>query len=51
MWRGVLNIPTKEYLVLTPGEMQDLISCYQISNGIVEPQKAEQDEKYIPDLR
>jgi len=36
---------------LTPGEMQDLISCYQISNGIVDAKLVEPDEKYVPDLR
>lgn len=43
-----MNIPTDEFLLLTPGEMGDLIACYQISQGITKEAKA---EKYIPDLR
>lgn len=43
-----MNIPTEDFLLLTSGEMGDLIACYQISQGIAKEAK---HEKFIPDLR
>lgn len=36
-----------EFLVSTPGEIEDQIACYQIMQGIAEEKV---QEKYIPDL-
>ena len=38
----------KEFLLTTPGEIHDMIACYQIMQGIA---KEKADERYIPDLR
>lgn len=48
-WKGTLNLGLEEYMLLTPGMLRDLISCYQIAHGIAD--EGESDEKYIPDLR
>lgn len=47
-WKGILNLSLEEYLLATPGEMMDLISCYQVAHGIAD---IGEDEQYIPDLR
>ena len=44
----MLNLELKEFLLSTQGEIQDMIACYQIMQGIA---KEKVDEKYIPDLR
>lgn len=50
MWKSILNLPLDEYMALTPGEMMDLISCYQISQGIAR-EKEQKDQQHILDLR
>lgn len=49
VWRGVLNIPYPAYLVTTPGEMLDMIACYQAIQWGADVKSAA--ENYIPDLR
>lgn len=51
MWKGILNLSLQEYLVLTPGEFSDMISCYQIANGIAEQAEPEPEKQFIPDWR
>lgn len=46
-WKGVLNLTLQEFLLSTPGEIGELIACYQIMQGIAEEKES---EKYIPDL-
>lgn len=48
MWKGVLNMELREFLLYTPGEFSDIISCYQIANGIAE-EKEPVKQDYIPD--
>ena len=45
----MLNIPYPVYLVTTPGEMLDMIACYQAIQWGADVKKA--DDNYIPDLR
>lgn len=48
-WARKMNIPYLEYACMPIGEVYDLISVFQISEGIAE--EVEQETLYIPNLR
>ena len=50
MWKGRLNLSLDEFLVMTEGEISDLIDAYIISEGIAEYEDPNEKE-YIPDMR
>lgn len=48
LWSRKIGIPYKEYSVMPLGELNDMISGYQILNGI---SKEANNELYIPSLK
>ena len=55
-WRLKLGLDLREYLLMTRGEVEDLIACYQIAHGIAEyvptvKNKNKSNREYIPELR
>ena len=50
-WKGVLRLDLQEYLLLSPGELNDLIACYQIAEGLAKEKKSDAFDAFIPDLR
>ena len=50
MWGRRLGIPYSEYSVMPMGELGDLISAYQISEGVAK-EKTHSNDMYIPSLR
>lgn len=58
-WRLQLGLEISEYLLMTKGEVYDLIACYQIAHGIAKPVKTateketqeNSDREYIPVLK
>lgn len=47
LWSRLAGLNFKEYSVMPIGELNDLISAYQVMNGMAE----ETQEMYIPSLR
>lgn len=47
MWRGILNIPLEEFLLMTPGEFNDMVAAYQIAKGYAEPGENDEDGSRI----
>lgn len=50
MWKGILNLGLKEFLLYSQGEFFDIIACWQISQGITELDDG-QEQEYIPNWR
>lgn len=46
-----MRLDLQEYLLLSPGELNDLIACYQIAEGLAKEKKADVFDEFIPDLR